>query len=218
MVANAYGGFVSGGVSLEIFKKGMVFTVPYHLNLRLENGDFDKFVKDIVVRKDQKEYQGRISAKLDMSGKSGRGNINKLNGSGYVHIDDGRVFMLPVFGGLSKFMVKHIPGLGVILSQNDLFCKFIITDGKVHTDKLTVDGDVLSLTGRGDYRIGGNLNVYVQVKMMKGKTLGGKIFRTLTYPISKLFEFKVKGDPLTPYWYPVNFSGDIFRFMEKKDG
>jgi hypothetical protein len=33
--------------------------------------------------------------------------------------------------------------------------------------------------------------------------------RTLTYPISKLFEFKLAGTVSEPQWYPVNFSSDL---------
>ena len=44
---------------------------------------------------------------------------------------------------------------------------------------------------------------------MKEHSLVSKLVRVLTYPISKLFEFRLRGPLDDPKWYPVNFSLDL---------
>ncbi len=217
IVASAYDGFVSGNLTVEAPEKQQHSGVPCSLNLSLRDANYDKLMRNFSTKfNDSQQYQGKIAGVISIACESGKDIIKSLNGKGQVHINHGRVFMLPVFGGLSKFMVKLIPGLGFVLSQNDAKCKFMITNGKIHTDKFTVNGDVLSLKGKGSYDIGKDLDFYVQVKLMQGKTLGGKFFRALTYPLSKLFEFKVHGPISEPSWYPVNFSFDVFRRMKSE--
>jgi hypothetical protein len=33
--------------------------------------------------------------------------------------------------------------------------------------------------------------------------------RAITYPLSKLFEFRLKGTVSSPEWYPINFSSEL---------
>jgi hypothetical protein len=119
--------------------------------------------------------------------------------------------MMPLFGDFSEFMTKIIPGLDLILKQSDLKSKFTVNNGLITSDKIAVEGDVLSLKAYGEYMLGGELDFDVQVKLMKEHTLGGKVFRFLTYPLSKLFEFKLKGTVDDPHWYPENFSLDLLK-------
>jgi len=208
---SAYNGVVSGDIAIDVPEKGKRDAVPYQLNLKLNDADFDKLVKSYSAVDDQHEYEGNISARLTVSGVSGDDFLKKLQGDGSIRISDGRVFMLPVFGGLSVFMTKIIPGLGFVLSQNHAKADYEIKAGRVYTDDLVVEGSVLSLKGYGSYMLGGDINFDVQVKLLKGHTLGGKFFRALTYPISKLFEFKVRGPISDPNWYPENFSFDLLK-------
>ena len=55
----------------------------------------------------------------------------------------------------------------------------------------------------------GNLDYHVQLTLMREHNLVAKLLRVLTYPVSKLFEFRVRGPIEDPKWYPTNFSGDL---------
>ncbi len=150
-----------------------------------------------------------MSAEFLIEGMTGKDTIGSLKGHGALRISDGRVFMMPVFGGLSEFMTKIIPGLDLVLKQSDLKTKFVIDKGYIITDKVAVEGDVLSLKAYGSYMLKGDLDFDVQVKLLKEHTFGGKVVRFITYPISKLFEFSLKGSLTDPHWYPENFSLDL---------
>ena len=136
-----------------------------------------------------------------------------MNGAGRLEIREGRVFLMPLFGGFSRFMTRIIPGLDFVLRQSDVRSDFRIVNGRIESDKIVVEGGVLSLRGNGSYVMGGNLDFNVQVKLMKENSLVAKLVRVLTYPISKLFEFRVRGSLEEPTWYPVNFSLDVLRIV-----
>jgi hypothetical protein len=213
IVASAFDGVVSGDIGIKVLpkKNGKGVPLPCSINLKLRDADFDRFMPCFSVEKEKREYDGRISCDLDVNSLAGDHFMKNMSGSGRLNIDDGRVFMLPVFGGLSNFMTKIIPGLGFVLSQNRAKTKFKIKDERVSTDDFAIEGDILSLKGHGSYRMGGDLDFDVQVKLLRGHTLGGKFFRAITWPITKLFEFKVKGPVGDPSWYPTNFSFDLLR-------
>jgi hypothetical protein len=161
------------------------------------------------MTKEKKEYSGQLSGHVTITGSVGKTDLRTLKGEGALKIREGRVFMMPVFGGLSTTMTKIVPGLDFVLRQSDATTEFVIGDGKIHTDKILIEGDVLSFNGHGDYHLNGKLDFNAQIKLMKEHTLVAKLIAILTYPISKLFEFRLHGTVAEPQWYPVNFSRDL---------
>jgi hypothetical protein len=195
-------------------------SIAYAVEAKLQDANLEKLMKAVTTEK--QDYSGQISARMNVKGWLGKTHLASTSGEGAVKIREGKVFMMPVFGGLSSLMGRIIPGLDFVMRQSDASAEFTITDGKVHTDKILIEGDVLSLNGHGDYVLdSGKLDFNVQVKLMKEHTLVAKLVAILTYPISKLFEFRVRGTIAEPTWYPVNFSKDLLEKLglekEKKD-
>ena len=206
--ASVYGGIASGHVVLEIPPRGESNS-HYRASLNFEKADFESFMKAVTPPESKNAYQGELSGGLQIEGDSAGAFLKSINGVGSVHVRDGRVFLLPVFGGLSRLMTKIIPGLDFVLRQSDAKSEFEINDGVLTTEKVAVEGGILSLKGHGSYRLGDELDFDIQVKLMKEHTLVAKLLRVLTYPISKLFEFRLRGTLSEPVWYPVNFSMDL---------
>ena len=206
--ATVYGGTASGTITLTAPPRGERQT-RFGGDVDLTNADFERFMKDASTSDSKREYSGRLFGRLVIEGTSGEDCRKTLNGKGDIKIRDGRVFLLPLFGGLSRMMTRIIPGLDFVLRQSDAGMDFNIENGRIETDKAVVEGDILSLKGDGSYTLGGELDFDVQVKLMKEHTLVSKLVRVLTYPISKLFEFRLKGTMDDPSWYPVNFSLDL---------
>lgn len=182
--------------------------VAYELGLDLTGADFARLAKVVGIPDDQGK-SSRMSGSISLKGEIGESPGPMTKGEGRIAITGGRIFSLPIFGGLSALMGKVIPGLDFIMRQTDARADFAIADGKFSSDKILIEGDVLSLSGNGDYEFGGKLDFDVQIKLMKEHTLVAKLLRAITYPISKLFEFKLKGTRSEPYWYPSNFSKDL---------
>ncbi|MBA4388561.1 MAG: hypothetical protein C0404_11305 [Verrucomicrobia bacterium] len=208
-----YGGAITGNAIFDI--PAATFTnaassnaIAYSITGGIVDADFGKLAKILKIHEDQGK-NSTISANVSIKGLIGDAAGPGATGTGYVRIKDGRVFSMPIFGGLSAFMAKVIPGLDFIMRQTDAKTDFVLSGNRISSDKVMIEGDVLSLTGKGAYATDGKLDFDVQIKLMKEHTLVAKLIRAITYPISKLFEFKLKGTLEEPYWYPVNFSRDV---------
>ncbi len=200
-----YKGDFSGSAVLTL-PYGELTNVSYYVIARLDGANFAAIARDFSREKNQ-DYEGRFSADVEVEGLFGH-PLSAL-GFGSVNVKNGRVFMLPVFGGFSRIMTKIIPGLNFVLRQTDAKADFVVNEGKVHSDEIQIEGDILSLSGNGDYYFSKSLDFNAQVKLLKAHTVGGKVVRAITYPISKLFEFRLRGTVDDSSWYPVNFSSDI---------
>ncbi len=208
IAAHSMDGRLTGTTSLLI-QQGGSSNVPFNVDMNFKDVNFERFMQVVARESDKREYRGRLSGAIRLSGQTGNMLQQSMNGEGNLRISDGRVFMLPIFGGLSRLMTKIIPGLDFVLRQSDANSKFTIKEGLVTTDKVAIEGDILSLSGKGSYVLGGDLDFDVQLKLFKEHTLVARLVRTLTFPISKLFEFRLKGPLSDPQWYPVNFSFDL---------
>jgi hypothetical protein len=182
--------------------------IRYGLNLAFQDGSFAALVTDLL-REEGKDYRGDFSGVLKAEGSAGAGKGRTVTGGGVFRIRRGRVFLLPVFGGLSEVLTKLIPGLEFILRQSDATVNFGLADGKVKAEKVSIEGEVLSLAARGEYGFGGDVDFDAQLTLMKEHTAVAKVLRMLTYPISKLMEFRVRGTFQKPLWYPLSLSSDI---------
>ncbi len=186
----------------------VVTNTSYKVDMNIRNIDATK-VLALLTSNDVSVIEGELYCNVSIEGILGAGNGTKAKGKGILGIKEGKIFSLPVFGELSSMMRKAIPGLNFVLSQSDMKVLFAVADGKIHADEIQVNGDILSLLGQGDYYLDRRLDFDVQLKLMKAHTVGGKLIRVITYPISKLFEFKLTGTRDNPEWYPVNFSSDL---------
>jgi len=202
-----YGGDATGTVSL-LLPEYEGSNTAFDVSLSATNMDFEH-VAEVLINDDDREYRGRLSGCLSLRGLLGEGNGDTVHGDGIVSIDDGRVFMLPVFGGLSDIMTRIIPGLDFVLRQSDASSEFEVAESRVSSEEIKINGSVLSLKGYGHYAFDETIDFHAQVKLMKDNNMVARLVRVLTFPISKLFEFRVRGTLDDPRWYPVNFSKDL---------
>ncbi len=159
--------------------------------------------------KNAERYEGRLSLGGRLSGVAGTDPFRALHGEGHLRVAAGRLFKIPVFGPLTDFLERLMPGLDPAGSRTDATADWRVEKGVVRAESITLGGDVFNLTGHGAYALTNSLDFGIQVKLMKDDTLLGKAVRALTLPVSKLFEFRVRGTLGAPRWYPVNFSADL---------
>ncbi|MCX7591665.1 MAG: AsmA-like C-terminal region-containing protein [Kiritimatiellae bacterium] len=218
VVAGLCGGTFEGCVTFVVPHSEMTNTY-FSVDGALRDADFKQILSALGAVQTG-EYRGDFSAELQLEGPWNTDWKKVVQGRGHVSVRKGRVFMLPVFGGLSRILTRVIPGLDFVLRQTDADASFVISDGRVRSDKIKVEGDILSLEGKGTYGLADHsLDFQVQIKLMKEHTLVGMLLRTITYPLSKIFEFRLTGTLENPIWYPINFSPDLLRrigFLEKE--
>jgi hypothetical protein len=214
-----YGGDLSGSVTFALPTRSQS-NVQMAAEFNVLDAELPKVV-DALSRSRLDKDKGRVTARLKLEGLLGERMRETLKGEGSVAVKNGRLFALPIFGGLTKYITRIIPPLNLVLQQTEAGATFTFRNGLVHSGDIIISGDVLSLSGRGDYRLqDGALDYKVQIKLLKKKTLGGKIAQFITWPISKALEFRLTGTVKNPRWYPRAFSRDLLEkigLLQEKD-
>jgi hypothetical protein len=202
-----YGGEVQGAARF-VLPAVEGSNTAFDVALKMKNVDC-KRVAAMLIKEGKNQYRGRLSGEVALRGLLGKGNRDTVHGNGVINIDDGRVFMLPIFGGLSELLTRIIPGLDFVLRQSDAFTEFRVAESRVTSETIKIEGNVLSLRGRGYCDFDKNLDAHVQVKLMKDSNVVTRLVQLVTLPFSKLFEFRLRGSLDDPHWYPENFSTDL---------
>ncbi len=207
MRGRIYGGTFAGQATFVVPHRERTNT-EYAVDATVVDVDFEKLAGVLTGEKD-KEYEGTFYGEVSLRGLAGEGNGHTARGKGHLGIKNGRVYKLPVFGGLSEYMTRIIPGLDFVLSQSDAKTEFSVADRRVHSEDVKIKGDIISLSGKGNYGFDHQLDYDVQVRLLRSHTIGGRILKPIFYPISKLFEFRLRGTLDDPNWRLINFSRDL---------
>ncbi len=171
----------------------------YKLRVEVLHGDLRTIVAGFGTNLAPR-LEGHVYGNLELAGLVGEGQGHTATGQGYLNVKRGTIFRIPVFGGFTEAMTRVVPGLDFVTRQTDVHAPFEVRDGRVESKNVQVEGDVLSLTARGAATLDGVLDFDVQVRPMKDKTMVGSALRVLTYPVSKLFEFRLRGSLGAPRW------------------
>jgi hypothetical protein len=103
-----------------------------------------------LAHEEGEPYHGRLDAVVSVAGESGDGLKNSLAGEGRVDVADGRILMIPLFGGLSRMLSWLYPGLG-FSQQTDFHAKFSLRGPEVRMRDVRLEGALFSLNGKGSY-------------------------------------------------------------------
>lgn len=181
----------------------------YAASADMPDADFARAAQ--ALRPDMKgEQGGRMSVRLHMAGPLTTNFTHTVDGSGALRIRDGRVFMLPLFGGLTTFMARVVPGVDFVVRQSDVDTDFTLTNGVFHTDSIRIEGDVISLKGSGDVSLDGTLDFTAQIALLKSSPILGRVMHVIQWPISKLLEFRLAGTVQKPDWQALSLARDFF--------
>jgi AsmA-like C-terminal region len=161
----------------------------YTASLAVEKIDFPRLTR---LYFDYGSAHGRMSGSYDFSGVGD--NARLMRGTGRIHVSDGDVFAIPIFGPLSDLLAHIIPGTGYSVAHN-ADATFTIQNGVAHVPDLKVSGKLFGMLGHGDIHfLDDKLDFSVRI------SAGGPGF-VLT-PMYKLFEYEGKGSLGKPIWRP----------------
>lgn len=200
-------GFVRGS--------GSVYPVLNSTNLRYQlQGNVREVNFQMLTRSltDQAmdQYHGYLSGQLELDGSLNDPGGQTATGHGSIEIGAGHLFQIPLFGGLSEFLGRIVPGLNLIGRQTDARASVVIKDGKIHSDNIVIEGEVITLAGKGDYHLNGDLDFAVQVKLLKKIPLLGGILQIAMMPVTKMLEFRLTGTVKNPRWRPAYLPKEMF--------
>ncbi|MBI2438329.1 MAG: hypothetical protein HYV36_05910 [Lentisphaerae bacterium] len=199
----------------RISASGMVYPVLNASNMRYqlsaEVGDVDcKALARDLLGLPAEQHRGTFAGALELEGALGSDAGQSALGHGWIKIDGSRLFQIPLFGGLSEFLGRIVPGLNLFMRLTDARASFVIADGKLHSDDIVIAGEVITLTGKGDYHWNGELDFAVQVKLLKKDSLLGGVVQTALAPLTKMLEFRLTGTLEDPHWRPAYLPKEMF--------
>ncbi len=210
-------GEIAGGIfngtfnGAAYFMPGAAPSLPYIFAAVVDAADinFNTLMRE-RLGKDADPYEGRLSLQMRLAGPVDSNTLARIAGTGRLRIVKGRIFQIPLFGGLSDQLGKIIPGLSMVMRQTDARARFVIHDGKISANEILIEGDILSLRANGDYHLDGRLDFKVQITLLRQHTLLGSLVRIATMPVSKILEFELTGTLAEPRWRLAYMPRDIF--------
>ncbi len=210
--ARLYDGSLTGSLTLVTPPASAEDGAPmrYATSLSIVNLNFDQLATAINPDKAQ-NYEGRFSLHLELEGDTGPDALDQARGHGRLRIKDGRVLMLPIFGGLTGMLSQYIPGIDFLARQDYARSEFTVADSKVKTDKATIEGNIIRIWGRGSCGLDGSLDFRVQIRFLRERNVLTWLVDVPTWVLSKFFEFQLRGTVKEPDWTPFGPTMDLLK-------
>lgn len=209
-----YGGTFEGHAVFDL-PDGAETRTRYRAAGSMKRVDFPSLLRAVTDRNEQ-PLEGRVAARVDLAGFIGDGQGRTATGAGSLKVEKGRLLEIPLFGGFSRHIARIVPGVG-FTSQSDFFADFRIANGRVSTDEADLQGDILTMRGRGSYGFDRSLDFVVEAKLLR-EGIVADVVRLLTLPVTKLLEYDLTGSITAPQWVPRNMPKEMMPDLEKPNG
>jgi len=108
-----------------------------------------------------------------------------------------------MFGILSPALNALSPGLGSSRAT-DAAGKFTMTNGVIYSDNLEIHSTMMRLKYTGTVDLHENLSARATTQVLRDTPGLGEIIHVISWPVSKLFEYKVTGTLGEPKMEPAN--------------
>lgn len=165
-------------------------------------------VKDISLSTLSRSLTGknsRIDGKLDGSlllNAPSSTNKETWTGRGYVNVHDALLWQIKLFGIFSPVLNAIAPGAGDSRAKSAT-AHFTIGQGKVASDNMEVQATGMRLMYRGNISMDKQINGRVEADLLRNTPLFGEVLSMTLSPLSKIFEYQIKGPMSNPVIEPL---------------
>jgi hypothetical protein len=173
----------------------------YNFMMDVRNVNLHTLMMDLASPTNHLE--GTLAGQLVVTSADTR-NLQSWNGHGRANLHDGLLWDTPIFGILSPVLNTILPGLGNSRAT-DAAAKFTITNGVIFTDSLEIRSLMARLNYSGTVDFKNNVNARVTAQLLRDTWAVGPLISAATWPVSKLFEYKITGTLKNPKPTPVLF-------------
>jgi hypothetical protein len=149
-----YAGLFNGSARLDLSREKM----PFSISASLKDADLRLLAEDIDLN--GKELSGFLSSKSTIKGRLR--SPDALSGSGWVTVAEGRLWEVPLLGGITK--VLKMPNLKSVVFE-EAAGNFVIKDKKISTDDLTFYSDTVNITAAGGIGFDKNIDFLVNANI-----------------------------------------------------
>lgn len=184
--AALFGGRLRGKADISLRKAAGDYTAE----LATENVDFPSLTK---LYFDYDTSQGKLNGSFAFSGLHDWARA--IDGKGAIHVSEGNVFAIPIFGPFSGILNEVLPGTGYNAARKGT-CTFEMRDGVVNTQDLVIEGRGFSIFGKGKLFILEDRMDFTA--RLNAQGLPGKLLD----PFSHLLEYVSDGSLAKPAWRP----------------
>jgi hypothetical protein len=147
----------------------------------------------------------RIDGKLDGSlllNAPSSTNKETWTGRGYVNVHDALLWQIKLFGIFSPVLNAIAPGAGDSRAKSAT-AHFTIGQGKVASDNMEVQATGMRLMYRGNISMDKQINGRVEADLLRNTPLFGEVLSMTLSPLSKIFEYQIKGPMSNPVIEPL---------------
>lgn len=183
----------------------------YAVQCKWENVGLRRFIA-MTGGSETSAYRGLLHGQINATGRLGTNFEQTTEGVIKVSVTEGELSRLPLLGGLSQYLSRILPGLGY-LSQQEFDAVGEIAHGRVYTENAKILGPSVSIKAIGKIHFDRRLDFRVRVQLLRRGAIAD-ILRILTLPVSRLFEFRLRGTIDDPQWRPENLPKELFLIFE----
>jgi hypothetical protein len=190
------------------------FTPPhvgadYHFTVSVTNVNLHQFATQVASPTNRLE--GTVAGRLAVTWADTR-YLESWIGSGSIKLRDGLLWDVPIFAFMSPVLNAVSPGLGNSRAT-EASAQFIITNGVIATDSLSIQAQTMRLEYAGTVGFNGNVNAHVTARPLRNMPVVGSVFSTVLWPVSKIFECRVRGQLSNPVVTPLFIPGFIPKIL-----
>ena len=196
LIADFYGGQATGSAKFFFREDG---DADFIFSTSIFDTGFKPLLSDLTGHTNQLE--GVASAHITIT-SANTTNLYSACGFGDMHLKEGLIWDIPLFGIFSPMLNGITPGLGNS-KANAADCTFVMTNGVLRSEDMIIRTAAARLTYKGTVDLDGKLDARVEAGLFHDMRVFGPMVSTVLWPVSKSFEYKVTGTLDQPHLEPV---------------
>ena len=197
-VMNCYGGEARGWAVFDVRPEGV--GTDFRFFITGSNVDLHEMGKSLWSATNQLE--GAVSGSV-MVTQANSEDWRSWQGFGSARLRDGLLWDVPIFGLISPAVNVLTPGWGNNRATQAVG-DFTMTNGVIFTDGLVIHTAMMRLDYVGTVDLEERVHARVTAQILRNTPLLGSVVSVLLWPVSKVFEYEVKGTLENPNPTPVH--------------
>jgi hypothetical protein len=149
--------------------------------------------------------EGLLSGELNITRADLKNDLSWM-GHGYVHLTNGLVWDIPLFGVFSPVLNAFVPGLGHTRARH-ADATFGITNSVIYSRDLEIRATMMRMQFRGMVDFSEQVEGRMEAELLRDLPAIGFVISKVLWPVTKLFEYRVTGklaNPKTEQVYVVS--------------
>ena len=152
------------------------------------------------LTKKSSKLEGMLDGHLALGAPFNASDTN-LFGSGALHVHNGLLWDIKLFGVFSPMLNAIAPGSGNSRAR-EASATFVINNGVLATDDLEIRSSGFRLLYRGTVDSQKRLNARVEANLLRDTPVFGHFLSWMLLPLDKIFEYRVTGTLSKPITKP----------------